>query len=57
MIYPSKMNNDNGLNITEAMMPKIVHDQTTKQWVAVWHEIFAGSNFREIRRFSIDPRK
>ena len=57
MIYPSKMNNDNGLNITEAMMPKIVHDQTTKQWVAVWHEISAGSNFREIRRFSIDPRK
>ena len=29
----------------------------TRLETMVWHDIFAGSNFREFRGFSNDPRK
>ena len=31
--------------------------QNTVLGTAVWHEIFAGSNFCDFRRFSSDPQK
>ena len=31
--------------------------RSVSQTDTVWHEIFAGSNFREFRGFFIDPRK